>query len=159
MNKLLFATPFALIAAPAAAQVMSPTEYVTSAGAGDLYERTSSEVVLQTTQNPTVRDFAKMMVAHHTKSTQDVAGAARQAKLRPLPPKLNPAQAEMIAQLRAETGSARDAAYLAQQKAAHGQALEIHKAYAAEGGSAPLKAAAAAIEPVVKSHIDMLHKM
>jgi putative membrane protein len=75
------------------------------------------------------------------------------------PPMLTPAQAEMIAQLRAERGPARDAAYIAQQRAAHGQALEVQKAYAMQGTAAPLRAAAAAIVPVVQNHIMMLMKM
>lgn len=159
MNKLLFALPALLAVTPAFAQVMSPAEYVMSASAGDLYERTSSQIVLQSTSDPRVRDFATMMIEHHTKSSQDVATAARQAGLKPMPPKLNPAQAEMVAQLKATSGSARDAAYIAQQKAAHGQALNLQKAYAMEGGSAPLRAAAGTIVPVVEHHIELLHAM
>jgi putative membrane protein len=159
MNKLLLALPALLTTTPALAQVMTPSEYVMSAGAGDLYERTSSQIVLQTTSDPRVREFATMMIEHHTKSSQDVTAAARQSGLKPMPPKLNPAQTEMVAQLRASSGSARDAAYIAQQKAAHGQALDIQKAYAMEGGSTPLRGAAAMIVPVVEHHVEMLHAM
>jgi putative membrane protein len=147
------------IAAPAFAQAMSPAEYVANAGAGDLYEITSSQIVLETTQDPKIREFANMMIEHHTKSTADVKAAAGKAGLKPMPPKLMPAQAEMIAQLRAETGAARDAAYLAQQKMAHDQALAIHQGYASEGKAAPLREAAAKIVPVVQHHIDMLKGM
>ncbi|MGJ3626888.1 hypothetical protein AB5I41_08325 [Sphingomonas sp. MMS24-JH45] len=42
----------ALIAIPAAAQVMAPAEYVATAGAGDLDEITLSRAVLETTQDP-----------------------------------------------------------------------------------------------------------
>lgn len=62
----------AIVSSPAAAQVMSPAEYVKMAGASDLYERQSSELVLQSTKNPEIRDFATMMIAHHTQSTADV---------------------------------------------------------------------------------------
>lgn len=160
MKKLMMAaSAAALFAVPAAAQVMSPSEYVMTAGASDLYERSSSQIVVESTQNPQVREFARMMIAHHTKSTADVTAAARQSKLRPLPPKLMPAQAEMVAQLTAETGAARDAAYIAQQKMAHGQALNVQKAYAMGGTAPALKRAAAGIVPVVESHIAMLMKM
>ena len=61
-----------LAAAPAAAQVMTPADYVKTAGASDLYERQSSQIVLQTTQDPKVRQFAQEMLADHAKSTAQV---------------------------------------------------------------------------------------
>jgi putative membrane protein len=148
-----------LIAVPAAAQVMTPTEYVATAGASDLYERTSSQVVLETTTDPKVRNFASMMIGQHAKSTADVKAAAQRSHVTLPQPKLNPLQAELVAELRAEKGQSRDAAYVAQQKAAHGQALNVQKAYAMEGTAPALKAAVAAIVPVVQSHIDMLKTM
>ena len=148
-----------LAATPAAAQVMTPAEYVKTAGASDLYERQSSQVVLETTADPRVREFAQMMITMHQKTTDDVKAAAARARVPAPPPMLMPAQAELIAQLRAETGPARDAAYIAQQKASHGQALAVQQAYAASGTAAPLKAAAAKTVPVVQSHIAMLMKM
>jgi putative membrane protein len=76
-----------------------------------------------------------------------------------MPPKLTPLQTEMIAQLRAETGAARDACYIVQQKAAHGGALNVQKAYAMEGGLLSLRRAAQDIVPVVEQHIATLMKM
>lgn len=95
---------------PAAAQVMTPTEYVTTAGASDLYERESSQMVLESTQ---IRAFAQMMVTGHGKSTADVKAAAARSKVKVTPPRLTPTQTEMVALLRAETGAASDAAYRA----------------------------------------------
>jgi predicted outer membrane protein len=63
-----------------------------------------------------------------------------------------PAQAEMIAQLQAENGPARDAAYIAQQKASQGKALAVQQAYAADGSAPALKMAAAKIVPVVREY-------
>jgi putative membrane protein len=159
MKTAYLLAPALLIAAPAAAQVMSPSEYVATAGASDLYERSASELVLQTTADPKVRDFARAMIAQHTESTAMVKAAAMRAGLHPRPPMLTPLQNEMLAELRATSGPARDAAYLAQQKAAHGQALDVQQAYASEGLSAPLRAAAAKIVPVVQSHVRMLMTM
>jgi len=156
---LMLAAPALLAAVPATAQVMAPAEYVKTAGASDLYEQQSSQIILQSTQNPQLRQFAEMMIAHHTKSTADVKAAATKSRVPVAPPMLMPTQAELIAQLRAEPVATRDAAYIAQQKAAHGQALAVQKAYAASGTAAPLKAAATKIVPVVESHIAMLMKM
>lgn len=161
MKTLMISVAFgaAMLATPAVAQVMTPTEYVTTAGASDLYEITSSKVVLETTQNPALRDFAQTMVTQHTKSTADVKAAAMKSRVKVTPPKLTPLQQELVTELRAENGTARDAAYIAQQKASHGQALAVQKAYAMEGTAPALKTAAAGIVPVVEHHIMMLKAM
>jgi len=159
MKTLLFLAFTLVAAAPAAAQVMTPSEYVTTAGASDLYERISSQIVLESTKDPKVRSFAQMMIAHHTKSTVDVKAAAAKSRVKAPPPQLNPLQTELVAQLRAEAGPARDMAYLAQQKASHNQALNVQQAYAAGGTAPALKTAAGAIVPVVQQHIELLKSM
>ncbi len=159
----LAAAPFLaavlVVAAPAAAQVMTPAAYVATAGASDLYEQTASRIVLETTGDPKVRAFAQMMVGDHAKSTAAVKAAAAKSGVRAAPPKLTPLQTELVAQLRGEAGPARDAAYVAQQKVAHGQALTVQKAYAMDGTAPALKAAAAGIVPVVEHHVAMLKTM
>ena len=156
---MYIAVAAATIAVPAAAQVMTPAEYVTAAGASDLYEITSSKVVLETTQDPKLRAFAQMMIQDHTKSTADVKAAAARSRVKVPPAKLNPLQQELVTELRAERGPARDAAYIAQQKASHGQALNVQKAYAMEGTAPVLKTTAAAIVPVVEHHVMELKTM
>ena len=159
MKTLFLLAPAALIATPATAQVMAPAEYVKVAGASDLYERTSSQIVLETTADPRIRAFAQDMIRDHAKSTADVKAAATRARVKAPPPMLNPLQQELIAELRAERGPSRDATYVAQQKASHNQALNVQKAYAMDGTAAPLKAAAGTIVPVVEHHIEMLKAM
>lgn len=149
----------AFAASPLAAQVMAPDKYVATAGASDLYEIQSSQIVLQTTQDPKLRAFAQEMITDHMKSTAKVKGAAAKSGIVAPPPHLMPPQAEMIAELTSETGPARDAAYIAQQKQAHGQALDVQKAYAEDGTAPALKTAASAIVPVVEHHIAMLKTM
>lgn len=162
MNKpflLAMATGLTCCVTPAAAQVMTPSDYVMTAGAGDLYEVQSSQVVLETTADPRIKSFATMMLSDHDKSTADVKAAAAKSRVKPTPPMLTAAQSELIAQLRAENGAARDAAYVAQQRASHGQALSVQKAYATGGTAPALRATAARIVPVVEHHIVMLMQM
>jgi len=159
MKFLTILAPAMVVAAPAAAQVMTPADYVATAGASDLYERTSSQIVLESTADPKVRSFAQMMIAQHGKSTADVKAAAARSRVKAPPPSLNPLQTELVAQLRSEAGPARDMAYVAQQKASHNQALTVQQAYAADGTAPALKAAAGAIVPVVQQHIEMLKSM
>ena len=162
MNKFI---PLALLgllsAAPAMAQLapMPAADYVKTAGASDLFERESAQVVLQTTTDPKIKSFATMMIKDHGKSTAEVKAAAKKAKVVAPPPMLMPAQAELLSQLKSETGTARDATYVAQQKTSHGQALAVQQAYAEAGTAVPLRMAAQKIVPVVKQHIAMLMTM
>ncbi|WP_294195037.1 DUF4142 domain-containing protein [uncultured Sphingomonas sp.] len=149
----------ALIAAPAMAQQVTADAYVATAGASDLYEKTSSQLVLGSTRNAKVRSFAQGMIRDHNKSTAMVKAAAAKAGVAAKPPVLTPEQSDMVAQLRAQQGTARDQAYLAQQRTAHEQALALHQGYAANGSAAPLKTTAGQIAPVVQHHIDMLKGM
>ncbi len=148
-----------LAAAPLAAQTTDAATYVAKAGASDLYERTSSQMVLQTTKDPKIRQFATMMVRDHAKSTADVKRAATAARVRVPAAKLEPTQAQMVADLRRATGTDRDRTYVMQQRTAHQQALALHSGYAQAGTAAPLKTVAAATAPVVQHHIEMLQGM
>lgn len=145
------------VASPSFAQAAE--DYVRKAGAGDLYEKQSSQLVLKTTKNPDLRNFAQMMVSDHSKSTADVKAAAMKSGLKPKPPMLDADKKEMIARLTASTGQQRDAMYVTQQRTAHAEALALHQGYAQSGGKALLKAAAAKIVPVVQHHAEMLDKM
>lgn len=173
---ILATAAIGLSAAPAAAQMassqsrmapsqgqmmaaMSPTQYVKKAGAGDLYEKQSSQLMLGSTKNAKIRQFAQHMITDHTKTTNEVKQAAMKAGLHPAPPMLDAQQSRMMAQLRAAKGTARDRLYVQQQKMAHQQALQLHQTYAQDGTSQPLKMAASQVAPVVQSHIDMLHSM
>ena len=147
------------LAAPAFAHATPAAQYVKAAGASDLFERQSAQIVLKTTTNPKIRDFATMMLTAHAKSTAMVKAAAARARIKVAPPALKPAQVTMIAQLREATGAARDATYITQQKTAHGEALAVQQSYASSGASTALKLAAVKIVPVVKMHIAMLDAM
>ena len=159
MTKLLLSAAALLAAGPALAQVMSPTDYVAAAGASDLFEQQSAQTVLETTGDPKIRSFAQMMIRDHGKSTAEVTTAAMRSNVVAPPPALMPLQTELLAELRAESGPARDATYVAQQKAAHNQALAVQKAYAMDGTASALKSAARGIVPVVEHHIAMLKTM
>jgi putative membrane protein len=135
--------PAAAIAAPA----MTSATYVMKAGAGDLYEKQSSTLLMQSTANPALKTFAKEMITDHTNSTAALKAAAMKAGLHPAQPKLTAKQSSDLAALRAATGTARDTLYIQQQDES------------STGTAAPLKAAAAKIVPVVQHHVDMLAAM
>lgn len=144
---------------PAAATPTQALPYAAKAGASDLYEIQSSELALKQAKSAEVKTFARMMIKHHTMTTKTLTAAAKSAKLVPPAPMLEPAQADMIAQLQQAQGDAFDQAYVAQQKTAHAMALNLHQTYAAQGDTPQLKKAAAAAVPIVKRHIAQLDRM
>ena len=143
---------------PMTAPTMAP-DYVKDAGAGDKFEIDSSKLVLKSTKDAKVRSFANKMIADHTKSTAMVKAAARKDGVAVPPPMLNPMQMQMMSDIQAATGKARDAVYMQDQATSHQASLQVQQSYASNGDKPALMATAAKIVPVVQSHIDMLNSM
>ena len=150
-----------LASVPAAAQMqrMTAPTFIAKAGASDLYERQSSQLLLTSTNNEGLKRYATMMIQHHTKSTNDVKMAATAAGLTVPPPRLEPMQRANMAALRGVNGVARDRLYVRQQRASHRMALQLHQGYARNGTVQPLKTAATNIVPVVQQHLDEISRM
>ena len=156
-RSLALVAALSLPAAAIAARI-SPSTYVMKAGASDQYEINSSKLMMNS-RNPELRQFAQHMIHDHTQSTATVKQAAMRAHMHPAPPHMNAMQTRMVSQLRHASGASRDRLYVEQQRQAHQMALDLHRSYAQDGNSQPLKMAAAKIAPVVQSHIDMLRDM
>lgn len=128
--------------------------YVAQAASADQFEIQSGQLALGASQNAAVRNFANMIIADHTRSTQMVASAAASARVTPPPPTMLPAQQAMLDQLRAAgTGYAFDQAFQQVQIQAHQQALSLHQGYANGGDVPALRAVAGQIVPVVQNHL------
>jgi putative membrane protein len=148
-----------LLVGPAvAAPTMTARQFVTEAGASDLFERKGG-MLMSASSNIAVASFAKKMVTDHTKSTEMVKTAAKADGLTPAPPMMTAKQQSDLAALTASKGAVRDSLYIAQQKAAHAEALDLMKSYSTSGKATHLKDTAGEITPVVQSHMDMLNKM
>lgn len=119
----------------------------------------SQQLVLETSQNADVREFATMMVDHHMMTTATVMRAARELGLTPAPPAMDAQQMEMIRQLQSRTGAARDDLYKDQQVMAHRAALMLHSSYASSGETVALRGAAASAVPIVSRHYNTVVAM
>jgi putative membrane protein len=146
-------------APPAAAPVdinnplMAPG-YLAQAGSSDQFEIQSGQLALQASQNPAVRNFANMIVADHTRSTQMLMAAAQGAGMSPPPPTILPQHQALLDQLRsAGSGPAFDQAFQQIQVQAHQQALMLHQNYAAQGDVPALRTVAGQIVPIVQMHL------
>ncbi len=142
-----------IVAADPNNPLMAPG-YMAMAGSSDQFEIQSSQLALQASQNPAVRNMANMLIADHTRSTQMLMAAAQSAGLSPPPPALLPPHQAMLDQLRAAgSGPAFDQAFQQIQLQAHQEALALHQNYSAQGDVPALRTVAGQIVPVIQMHL------
>jgi putative membrane protein len=128
--------------------------FMAQAASGDQFEIQSSQLALQMSQNPAVRNFANMLIADHTRLSQAMAAAAASAGLTPPPPALLPPQQAALDQLRATApGMAFDVAFQQAQIQAHQNALTLMQNYASGGDVPALRAAASSAIPTIQMHL------
>jgi putative membrane protein len=130
--------------------------YLRMANSGDLYEIQSSQLALQNSQEPSVKNLAQMIIADHTRLSAELKQAAKEAGVAVAPPMLAPHHAQMLERLRAAPAARFDALYRQQQVTAHREALNLHRNYAASGDVAALKVAASRAVPAIEMHLHQL---
>ena len=115
--------------------------FLAQATSGDLFEIQSSQMALQMSSNPAVRNFANLMIADHMRMSQAMAAAAQSAGIVPPPPAILPEQQAVLSQLSA-AGPNFDVAFRDAQITAHQGALGLMQNYAASGDVPALRMAA-----------------
>jgi putative membrane protein len=134
--------------------------FLAHAGSANEYEIEASQLALQASANPGVRNLANVIIADHTAMGQQVAAAASSAGLTPPPPALLPAEQSMLDQLRASgTGPSFDMAYQQQQIMAHQQAIGMMQGYATSGDVPALRTVAGQAIPVMQKHLAMAQSL
>jgi putative membrane protein len=126
--------------------------FLAKATSGDLFEIQSSQMALQMSANPAVRNFANLLIADHTRLSQATMAAARSAGIVPPPPAILPEEQAVLAQLSA-AGPNFDAAFRDAQITAHQGALGLMQNYAASGDVPALRTAAQQAIPTVQMHL------
>jgi putative membrane protein len=128
--------------------------FMAQAASGDQFEIQSSQLALQASSNPAVRNFANMLIADHTRLSQAMATAALSARLQPPVPALLAPQQAALDQLRASgTGASFDLAFQQAQIQAHQGALTLFQNYAASGDVPALRNAAGQAIPTIQMHL------
>jgi putative membrane protein len=129
-------------------------DYATQAAAADLFEIESSKLAANQAEDAKLKAFAKMLVADHTKSSNELKTIA--ASLQPavtVTPTLRPDMQSKIDQLRDAKGADFDRLYATQQVAAHQEALALHRGFASAGQDEQLKTFASKTADVVQKHL------
>jgi putative membrane protein len=130
------------------------SNYVEKAAEGDLFEIQSSELALKQAESSDVKAFAQRMINDHTASSQALKAGIQSANIDvKVPDKLDKAHEAKVSNLRKAKGKDFDQAYMREQLAAHKEALQLHKNYAAKGDNPVLKNTAANTATVVEHHL------
>ncbi len=162
MRNLLLTAGAALAVTACASMAPTPrtaAPYMQMAASSDQFEIQSSQLAVQRAQNPQVRQFAQMLIDHHTQTTATLTAAAQQAGLPPPPPVLVPRHAAMLEAVRNAPQAQFDRVYTTGQVPAHAEALALHQNYAASGDNASLRTAASAAVPIVQQHLDEARRL
>jgi putative membrane protein len=134
--------------------------FLAQASSANQFEIQSSQLALQASQNPAVRNFANVLIANHTQLGQKVAAVAAAAHLPPPPLGLLPAQQAALDQLRAAgVGYNFDLAFRQAQIDAHQQAIPLMQNYASSGDVPPLRTAAGGAVPMMQQHLAMAQSL
>lgn len=137
---------------------MSTDAFVSNAGQSDMYEIQAGQIAQQKGQSAGVKAFGKMMVADHTAMTNQMKPLITAAG-KTAPTDLDERRKGFLDNLRAASGADFDRVYLAQQEAAHNEALTLMQGYADNGDDAGLKAAAAKAVPKIQAHLDRVRQL
>jgi putative membrane protein len=131
----------------------SDASFVAANASIDLFVIRSSELALQRSSSPRVRDFASTLIAAHKGTSAQLSLAGRRLNLLPSAT-LRPGEQAMLDALQAS--SRFDAEFVRDQRLVHQQAVALDSAYAARGRSPTLRPVAAAALPIEQRHLRLL---
>ena len=128
----------------------------------DKFEIASSRLALDRSRDPAVRDFARDMIGAHSETSADLKAVVDHTVLSNQvtpPPRLDPRHMRMYHALEASFGRDFDREYIAQQFAAHREALAYMDGYARHADMPELQHFAAHTVPVIRDHLAMLRSI
>jgi putative membrane protein len=131
----------------------SAATFVATNGSIDLFVIRSSELALQRSTSPRVRDFASRMIAAHKGTSAQLSLAGRRLNLLPSA-SLRPTDQAMLDAL--EASGSFDAEYIRDQRTVHQQAIALDSAFASNGESPTLRPVAAAALSIEQRHLKLL---
>jgi putative membrane protein len=129
--------------------------FVSNASQSDMYEIQAAQIAEKRSANADIKAFAKMMVKDHT-ATMKAMGPLAQAAGKAPADKLDDRRQGFIDHLNKPSDADFDKTYVAQQVAAHKEALDLMTGYAKDGSDAGLKDGAAKTAPKVQMHLDKI---
>lgn len=150
----------ALVAAhmTAQAQVSQTTQnFIRNAAVGGLFEIQSSQLALDKSQNPQIRQFAQRMIDDHTRIDDQLKAVAPANA--DTPTTLDEEHQKLMDQLQNATGADFDSLYAKIQQKAHMQTINLFRRYASSGDNTALKDLADKTLSVLQEHLQMAKQL
>lgn len=171
MNRILALAVATLLAGPAFAQTSkepakepSPhtvdlQKYVDGATRADLFEVKASQLALQRSQDPAIRNFAQQMVSEHTDATNKLKLEINKAKIDvDVPEKLDTEQQALLDKLMNVGTEDFNKMYMSMQIAGHEEALQLHSEFA-QTGTDSFRTFARTMGTHAKDHLDQAKRI
>lgn len=141
----------------APAQQLDAQSFVEQAGANNLFEIRSSEIMLEGQPSEEVVGFSQRMIEDHRAAGERLREAAPEGAT--VPEELPDRFAGMIERLEGASGEERESAYLEMQVMAHEEAVALFERYAGEGEDEDLRAFAEETLPALRAHLDEARRL
>jgi putative membrane protein len=152
---LLAVAPLAALAQDASSDDKT---FVKTAMEADMAEIQLSQIALQKSTNPDVKQFAQTMIDGHTKLDAQVKPVAQQLNIAP-PTELNDKHKATKAKLEAESGAEFDKTYADAMLHSHEDADANFQKEASIGKDPQVKQVASRGEPAIAEHLQMAQKL
>lgn len=133
---------------------MPDAVFLMTAASSNLLEIQVGQMAAQQATSPEVKNFAQMMVADHTKATQQLQAVATPLQVQ-LPQTMMPIHQAMADRLQNKTGRKYDEAYMSLMKTAHRLDIDMFKVKDKAAQTAAVQTFAANTLPMLHSHRNM----
>ena len=130
---------------------MDDATFMMTAASSNMLEIEAGKMAAEKATNPEVKKFAKMMVDHHTKATQEMKPLASQMGVT-MPKTLMPMHKSMLDKLSGKSGTEFDEAYMDLMETAHKMDIAMFEAKSKNATSPSLKALTTKTLPMLRSH-------
>lgn len=150
--KIMTAVLAMLLSPAALAAATTAQDFVNKAAVANMFELESSNVALKNTSNGRVIAFAQQMIIDHTKAASELKSTLGKSGDVKAPDELDNEHTASLNALKSKKDADFDKAYIEDQKKAHDEAVDLFTDYSTNGDNAQLKAFAAKMLPILKSH-------
>ena len=160
VKKFLAALLFASLAGPAFAAPSDPADFASKVAVANKFEIDTSQLALKYGKGAEVKKFAQQMIDDHTKAGEEFKKAVADQKIDPPKDALDLTHEAKYAKLRVfTTENGFDGSYVAEQLAAHKNAVELFRNYSQNGQAGPLKDFATKTLPTLEHHLAMVQSL
>ena len=137
----------------------STRDFVSKAAISNMYEIETSKLALKNASKDEVKAFAQKMIDDHTKAGEELKGTLAGADEESAPQVLDATHKASLDALAKKAGADFDKGYIAEQKNAHDDAVELFTDYSTTGDEANLKAFATKTLPTLRAHQQQVQRL